>query len=173
MKKRKLTKRNLDELAKEMPIISESTLHIFVGGSGSESCPPSCVFNVFDYLDGDKYDACHYYEGLSNNYGITPNADGGVPTHLISEIGSYGGFSVKEVSNGDTIKTGGIATFKVGSINHAVVIKEFIPNGDGTYTIKYHDSTNGSDGQIHQSKCRLYNVTYTGQSESQSGNQGS
>ena len=61
-------------------------------------CKTSCVFNVFDYLDGGRHDACFYYETLKRNTGREPQANGGVWTSDIPIIGGYGGFNVQEMS---------------------------------------------------------------------------
>ncbi len=146
---RKLTRKSLDELAKVMPVLDESTKRIYIGG-----CKPSCVFNCFDYLDGDLYDSCHYYEYTSGNLGYEPRNDGGVPTSDIPAIGSFGGFHVQELTSGVALKKDGttngcnvMMTFNDGNIDHAVIVNGYEYDESGNLMIKYHDPTTGTDGK--------------------------
>lgn len=132
-----------------MPVLSESSKSIYVGGY-----KPSCVFNCFDYLDGDLYDSFHYYEHTSGNLGYEPNNDGGVPTSDIPAIGSFGGFDVQEATSGVALKkdetSNGcnvIMTFNDGNIDHAVVVTGYRYDERGNLMIKYHDPTTGANGE--------------------------
>ncbi|RNC64012.1 hypothetical protein [Proteiniphilum sp. X52] len=81
---KKLTRKSLEELAVLMPIINEiQQFHIMGGGTDS------CVFNCFDYLDGNMYTSSYYYNLTSGVLGYTPDNSGNVQTYDPS--GSYSG----------------------------------------------------------------------------------
>lgn len=143
---KKLTKKSLDELAEKMPVISENTLRQLIGGY-----KPSCVFNCFNYLDGDLYDSTHYYDKTLSNLGYEPATNGGVPTADIPTIGTYGGFHVEELTSGFKLKSDGstngnkvIMTFRSGNIDHAVVVTGYDHDESGNLVIKYRDPTNNT-----------------------------
>ena len=83
-KNKQRAKLALAELQKEMEILTKEQMNACKGGldgltgfsgyydnpSGDyqqNPCKPSCVFNVFDYLDGDRHDMCHYYNETKKN----------------------------------------------------------------------------------------------------------
>lgn len=132
-------------------------------------CKTSCVFNVFDYLDGGRHDACFYYETLKRNTGREPQANGGVWTSDIPIIGGYGGFNVQEMSpyqqlrlNGRSYPNGNqvIMSFydSTAEIDHLVVLTSITRNSDNTLTYNYYDPTNGIYGST-QGFSALYEVS--------------
>ena len=137
----------------------EDSGNIGSGISDPEEFKPSCVFNVYDYLDGNEYDACHYYKETLKNLGYEPDYKGGVRTNDIPAIGSYGGFDVKELtpqSNSDIgigLTTKGITidgdhvimTFNDNGIDHAVVVTGLKKEGE-VVRVLYYDPTKKENG---------------------------
>ena len=158
---KKLTKKSLDELAKTLTILDEEEQESIIGG-GTQSC----VFNCFDYLDGDRYTAEYYYWATLTYLRYTPDDSGGVPTEDIGKIGAFGGFSVKELIEPPTRGAGGISEsgghimmlFNLGTIGHAVVVTGVkIVNGEKR--IYYHDPTTGkNDYRTEGDYSAFYNV---------------
>ena len=119
---------------------------------------PSCVFNVFDYLDGNRHNAYHYYSETKRNLGYEPSPNGAVKTSDIAKIGSFGGFKVVEISADHPMnrKTGNtfpgnnpvVMTFleaKTG-IDHAVVVTGIREN-QGNIFVQYYDPTTNQTGE--------------------------
>lgn len=190
-KNKQRAKLALAELEKELEVLSKEEMNILKGGGDGSTgwndgsafmestgnqqnnCKPSCVFNAFDYLDGDRYDMCHYYNETKKNLGYEPGPNGEVKTVDISTIGSYGGFQVREMlsdealsaSTGWSIPGGNriMMTFNTidGSgkkVDHAVVVTgSEIQNGKRV--IKYYDPTTGSTGiRDFHDRSALYEV---------------
>lgn len=119
---------------------------------------PSCVFNVFDYLDGDKYDAYHYYKETKKKLNYEPSPSGAVNTGDISKIGSYGGFEVVEISKDYPMNkaTGRsypgnnpvMMTFfdPAEGIDHAVVVRG-VRVDQGNIFVQYYDPTSKQTGE--------------------------
>ena len=132
-------------------------------------CKPSCVFNVFDYLDGSRHDACFYYEQTKANLGYEPLSNGGVRTRDIPTIGSYGGFNVQEMGSTAHLRSNGrsyygnnqvIMSFydSATRIDHLTVLTGVTNNADGTTTFYYYDPTNNVNGSTQQAT-GLYEVS--------------
>ena len=145
---KKLTRKTLDELAKEMPVLNESQKRCFIGGGKD-----SCVFNCFDYLDGNLYDVSHYYEYTLKRLGYAPGPNGEVHTSDIGIIGSYGGFDVSELTSSFSLSSNGctnggniIMTFNDNGIDHAVVVTGYGYDEKGNLTLKYYDPTFKTNG---------------------------
>lgn len=148
---KKLTKKSLGELAVSMPVISEDRQICLIGG-GTDSC----VFNCFDYLDGNMYTSSYYYGLTSGVLGYTPDNSGNVQTSDIPVIGSFGGFNVQELSGstGVGIASGGLTVdgdrimmvFNVGNQGHAVVATGTSRDSNGNILINYYDPTNNTYG---------------------------
>ena len=161
--KRKLTHKSLDELALIMPVLSEDARKYYVGG-----CKQSCVFNCFDYLDGDRFDSCHYYDKTLENLGIEPDESGYLPVEHITTIGGYGGFHVSPIEGDFVLRSDG--TLKDGSNvmltfenesggGHAVVAEGYIIK-DGKVYIQYKDPTTGKTDIILKENCSdIYRVS--------------
>ena len=132
-------------------------------------CKPSCVFNVFDYLDGSRHDACFYYEQTKANLGYEPLSNGGVRIRDIPTIGSYGGFNVQEMGSTAHLRSNGrsyygnnqvIMSFydSATRIDHLTVLTGVTNNADGTTTFYYYDPTNNVNGSTQQAT-GLYEVS--------------
>lgn len=161
---KKLTRKNLDELAKVMPSLNKELQQSYMGGY-----IPSCVFNAYDYLDGDIYNANHYYEQTSGNLGYVPTSSGGVNTSDIPTIGSYGGFDVREIPAGSGVTTSGyttngeriMMTYNSGGIDHAVVVTSVSKDSSGNAVYHYYDPTNKKYGTVYNNQySALYSVGY-------------
>jgi hypothetical protein len=189
-KNKQRAKLALAELQKEMEILTKEQMNACKGGldgltgfsgyydnpSGDyqqNPCKPSCVFNVFDYLDGDRHDMCHYYNETKKNLGYEPQSNGSIPTKEIATIGGYGGFIVREMSGNETFSTltgcsvpGNndiMMTFNTTDsngriIDHAVIVKG-VEIQNGRRVIKYYDPTTQSTGSRYfHERSALYEV---------------
>lgn len=141
---RKLTRKNLDELAIVMPVLSEIQQREFLGGY-----QPSCVFNVYDYLDGNRYSANHYFECTKSVLNYEPKSNGAVSTADIEEIGSFGDFRVNKMTTDFTFGPSGtidglqaIMSFNVNGTDHLVVVEK-VESVSGSIKILYYDPTSG------------------------------
>lgn len=173
---KKLTRKSLEEMAKTLSVLDEEEQRYFIG-AGKESC----VFNCFDYLDGDRHSANYYYQETKSNLGYEPTSNGGVSASDITKIGSFGGFEVKELSTPPVINSEGLAngchimmTFRKGDIDHAVIIEGFTHDNQGNLEIKYYDPTTGEHNKRSEGDyARLYSVKDISTSSSTSGSSGS
>jgi len=149
------TKLTLDQLRTEdfFEIIEKDELESLIG-QGPQN---SCVFNCFDYLDGDAHKWQYYARQTHRHLGYWAGSNGGVNTCDIATIGSYGDMLVMEANGNDSIAVGGdgsvtingtryshgIITFQAmdGSdkIGHAVVVLGTMIRDDGAVCILYHD----------------------------------
>lgn len=136
---------------------------------GCSSCQQKysydCVLNCFDYLDGSAHDYDYYRYPINYGLGYDPYNTGGVYTGDIATIGSYGGFTVAEItgsfnlvstgrSNGNAV----MMTYNAGgSGDHAVIVKGY-EDHNGSIMIVYHDPTTGGTGRISASSGNFYTV---------------
>lgn len=154
---KKLTKQSLAELAKRVTVLDEEEQRTYIGG-GYESC----VFNFFDYLDGDRLSSDDYYWATMSFLGYTPNDIGEVPTDDIWKIGSFGGFSVNDLDPpfgiipGSTTRDGSniLMVFNSGDIGHAVLVTG-AESIKGEKRIYYYDPTNNAAGYKIQDECTM------------------
>lgn len=145
------------ELAKQVTILDEEEQRMYIGG-GYESC----VFNFFDYLDGNRLSSGDYYWATMTFLGYTPDNNGGVPTDDIWKIGSFGGFSVNNLDPPFGIIPGGttrdgdhiLMVFNSGDTGHAVLVTGAeICNGEKR--IYYYDPTNKTSDYKIQDECTM------------------
>ncbi len=130
-------------------------------GNEDEGCKSSCVFNVFDYLDEDKHNACYYYYQTKNNLGYEPKDNGAFKTEDIPAIGAYGGFKVTKMSTDFNITSNGltdngeklIMSFDMDGTDHLVIVTGRVKDQNGNITIFYHDPTNGLSDIIDIKQC--------------------
>lgn len=162
MRKNKITRSRIDELSKIMPVLTEIEQRGCIGGTGSEGIDPlpanyipSCVFEVMDYIDGDKNNAYFYFNQTRDKLGYIPRPDGGVKTSDIPTIGGFGGLTVRDAGTGNftfTMRGGKTTdgenvaiTFNKNGIDHMVVVTGYALE---TREYKVHDPSTGSDYEV-------------------------
>ena len=176
-----LTRISLDELVKTMPIVSEEEQNSYIGGEAPKRYTQSCVFNVFNYLDGDRYDNAHYADTTYENLGVSPDASGNISLSYVAQIGAIGGFDVEIVgsenkkelvaSTGKTVDGEHLLIVIAnddGSLPHMVQVDGVILNENGTVKgYSYYDATNNKGGNANLSK--ISSIYYVGEKEDSSG----
>ena len=82
--KKKLTRALIDEIRKEMPILSEEEMRYCSGGDGG-TVSWDCLFNCMNAMDPSK-SAQEYAQEYEDIYGLDPKAMGGVPNQLVGNV---------------------------------------------------------------------------------------
>lgn len=156
---KKLIKKNLDELAETMPVLSEKNQHECVGGTGSyiESGANTgsigggdCVFQSMSYITGQPADsfALNYGKYADDNNGIISLGNDESQTNWANQYGvASGDMSTFALQNGmramgqnETPQNGAIVVYG----DHCVVYQS--KNEDGT--INYYDPQNNVSGTL-------------------------
>lgn len=138
--KQKLTRALIDEIRKEMPVLTEMEMRCCNGGDGGTTSW-DCLFNCMHHMDPSR-SAQDYANDYKDIYGLDPTAMGGVPNELIGNVLSVMGFGNtvpgSMTSNRDYYQ---VAT-KVNpdGTGHAVIVFG-VPDKNGY--ISYHDPTQG------------------------------
>ncbi len=88
--KRKLTRATIDEVRKEMPILTEEEMR-FCSGGDSGTVSWNCLFNCMNAMDPSK-SVQEYAQEYVDRYNLDPAAMGGVPENYISDVLSTLGF---------------------------------------------------------------------------------
>lgn len=146
---KKLTRKNLNELAKTMPLISEDVQKVYMGGQDSGRNTRYCVFNFFNYLDGNRHDNDHYVD-FAYSIGVVPDNSGGIPTAYLGKIGAAGGFGVSFISDPLSVTPNGqiggdsvllILPTAEGDVGHAVKLTSISRDSKGQLMYNYYDPT--------------------------------
>lgn len=88
--KQKLTRALIDEIRKEMPVLTEMEMRCCNGGDGGTTSW-DCLFNCMHHMDPSR-SAQDYANDYKDIYGLDPTAMGGVPNELIGNVLSVMGF---------------------------------------------------------------------------------
>ena len=152
---RTLTKKNLEELAKTMPVIPQEDLLNYAGGD-------DCVLSCFAELS--NYSVSWWVDMVESNYGYNVYSNGGLFTDDIKSVAGMGGLNVHEytgeafVFSNSTGKTSDwhslIATFSSGAVDHAVIV-----TGISGTTVTYMDpQKNNAIGTVPIADCNFYGI---------------
>ena len=82
--KQKLTRALIDEIRKEMPVLTEMEMRCCNGGDGGTTSW-DCLFNCMHHMDPSR-SAQDYANDYKDIYGLDPTAMGGVPNELIGNV---------------------------------------------------------------------------------------
>ena len=136
------------------------------------------VFDVFNYLDGDRHDNAHYADTAYKEHGISPDASGNISVSDITKIGEIGGFDVDNISSvkGYNLKTGKtldgdhmlIVIVNDDGLQHIVKVNEIVLDDHGQVErYLYFDATSGGKGEaLPRNTHHMYRV---GEKEDSSG----
>lgn len=131
--KKKLTRALIDEIRKEMPILSEEEMRYCSGGDGTPSW--DCLFNCMNYINPSK-SALEYAKEYADRYNLDPSSMGGVPENYTSDVLSTLGFnnvSTNSIANSSEYYQ--IITIKKsdGNIHSVIALSSANENGDFEY----------------------------------------
>ena len=143
--KQKLTRALIDEIRKEMPVLTEMEMRCCNGGDGGTTSW-DCLFNCMHHMDPSR-SAQDYANDYKDIYGLDPTAMGGVPNELIGNVLSVMGFGTtvpgSMTSNRDYYQ---VATMvNPDGTGHTIIVFA-VPDENGK--ISYFDPTlEGEDGK--------------------------
>lgn len=143
--KQKLTRALIDEIRKEMPVLTEMEMRCCNGGDGGTTSW-DCLFNCMHHMDPSR-SAQDYANDYKDIYGLDPTAMGGVPNELIGNVLSVMGFGNtvpgSMTSNRDYYQ---VATMvNPDGTGHTIIVFA-VPDENGK--ISYFDPTlEGEDGK--------------------------
>lgn len=89
--KQKLTRALIDEIRKEMPVLTEMEMRCCNGGDGG-TVSWDCLFNCMNAIDPSR-SAQEYAKEYADRYNLDPNTMGGVPENYINDVLTTLGFN--------------------------------------------------------------------------------
>lgn len=138
--KQKLTRALIDEIRKEMPVLTEMEMRCCNGGDGGTTSW-DCLFNCMHYMDPSR-SAQDYANEYKDIHGLDPKAMGGVPNDLVGNVLNIMGFGNTAPGSMTSNREYYQVATKVNpdGTGHAIIVFS-MPDENGD--ISYYDPTLG------------------------------
>ena len=141
--KQKLTRALIDEIRKEMPVLTEMEMRCCNGGDvGTVSW--DCLFNCMNAIDPSR-SAQEYAKEYADRYNLDPNTMGGVPENYINDVLTTLGFNNVPTNSMTPSREYHqiVAIENHDGTAHAVILSSFMDENGNFF---YYDPTTNTGG---------------------------
>lgn len=141
--KQKLTRALIDEIRKEMPVLTEMEMRCCNGGDGG-TVSWDCLFNCMDAIDPSR-SAQEYAKEYADRYNLDPNTMGGVPENYINDVLTTLGFNNVPTNSMTPSREYHqiVAIENHDGTAHAVILSSFMDENGNFF---YYDPTTNTGG---------------------------